>query len=42
MPNLDSLRDGDLVDLNSSAGAFVKQQSKASDFSNWLCWVRTQ
>jgi hypothetical protein len=42
MSNLDSLRDGDLVDLNSSAGAFVKQQSKASDFSNWLCWVRTQ
>ena len=42
MPNLDSLRDGDLVGLNSPAGAFVKQQSKASDFSNWLCWVRTQ
>jgi hypothetical protein len=42
MPNLDSLRDGDLVDLNSPAGTFVKQQSKASDFSNWLCWVRTQ
>lgn len=42
MPNLDSMRDGDLVDLNSPAGTFVKQQSKASDFSNWLCWVRTQ
>jgi hypothetical protein len=42
MPNLDSLRDGDPVDLNSPAGTFVKQQSKASDFSNWLCWVRTQ
>jgi hypothetical protein len=42
MPNLDSLRDGDLVDLNSPAGTFVRQQSKASDFSNWLCWVRTQ
>jgi len=42
MPKLDSLRDGDPVDLNSPAGTFVKQQSKASDFSNWLCWVRTQ
>jgi hypothetical protein len=42
MPNLDSMRDGDPVDLNSSAGTFVKQQSKASDFSNWLCWVRMQ
>jgi len=42
MPNLDSMRDGDRVDLNSSAGTFVKLQSKASDFSNWLCWIRTQ
>jgi len=42
MPNLDSLRDGDPVDLNSPAGTFVKQQSKVSDFSNWLCWARTQ
>jgi hypothetical protein len=42
MPNLDSMRDGDAIDLNSSAGTFVKQQSKASDFSTWLCWVRTQ
>jgi hypothetical protein len=42
MPNLDSLRDGDQLDLNSSVGTFVKQQSKASDFSNWICWIRTQ
>jgi hypothetical protein len=42
MPNLDSMRDGDLVDLNSSTGIYVKKQSKASDFSNWVCWVRTQ
>jgi hypothetical protein len=42
MPNLGSMRDGELVDLNSPAGTIVKQQSKASDFSNWLCWVRTQ
>ena len=42
MPNLDSLRDGDPLDLNSPAGKFVKQQSKVSDFSNWVCWIRTQ
>ena len=34
MPNLDSMRDGDPLDLHSSAGSFVKQQSKVSDFSN--------
>ncbi len=42
MPELDSYRDGDPVDLNSPAGSYVKKQSKASDFSNWLCWIRTQ
>jgi len=42
MPNLDSFRDGDPLDWNSTAGTFIKQQSKVSDFSNWLCWVRTQ
>jgi hypothetical protein len=42
MPNLDSMRDGDPIDWNSSAGTFVKQQSKATDFSNWVCWIRTQ
>jgi hypothetical protein len=42
MPNLDALRDGDPLDLNSPAGSFVKQQAKVSDVSNWLCWARTQ
>jgi len=42
MPNLDSMRDGEPIDWNSSAGSFVKQQSEASDFSNWVCWIRTQ
>jgi len=42
MPNLDSMRDGDLIDWNSPAGTFVKRQSKATDFSNWLCWIRSQ
>jgi hypothetical protein len=42
MPNLGSLRDGDPIDWNSPAGTFVKKQSKAADFSNWLCWIRTQ
>jgi hypothetical protein len=42
MPNLDNLRDGDLLDWNSPAGAYIKQQSKATDFSNWRCWMRTQ
>ncbi len=42
MPNLDSMRDGDPIDWNSPAGTFVKKQSKATDFSNWLCWIRTQ
>ncbi len=42
MPNVDALRDGDPIDWNSPAGTYVKQQSKASDYSNWICWMRTQ
>jgi hypothetical protein len=42
MPNLDSLRDGEQLDLNSPAGTFVRKQSKATNFSNWICWIRTQ
>ena len=42
MPNVDSLRDGDPIDWNSPAGSYVKQQSKISDVSNWVCWMRTQ
>ena len=41
MPKLDSMRDGDPIDWNSPAGTFVKQQSKATDFSNWICWIST-
>jgi hypothetical protein len=42
MPNTDSLRAGDPIDRNSPAGNYVKEQSKASDFSNWVCWMQTQ
>jgi hypothetical protein len=42
MPNVDSLRDGDPIDWNSPAGSYIKQQSKTSDVSNWVCWMRTQ
>lgn len=42
MPNVDALRDGDPIDWNSPAGTYVKQQSRTSDFSNWVCWMRTQ
>jgi hypothetical protein len=42
MPNLDALRDGDPLDLNSPAGSYVKQRAKVSDVSNWFCWTRTQ
>jgi len=42
MPNVEGLRDGDLLDWNSPAGNFVKKQSKTTDFSNWECWIRTQ
>ena len=42
IPNVDSLRDGDPIDWNSPAGGYVKQQSKTSDLSNWMCWMQTQ
>ena len=42
MPNVDSLLDGDPIDWNSPAGSYVKQESKNSDVSNWVCWMRTQ
>jgi hypothetical protein len=42
MPNVDSLRDGDPIDWSSPAGSYVKQQSKTSDVSNWVCWMRRQ
>jgi hypothetical protein len=42
IPNVDSLRDGDPIDWNTPAGSYVKQQSKTSDLSNWVCWMRSQ
>lgn len=42
IPNVDSLRDGERIDWNSPVGSYVKQQSKTSDVSNWVCWMRTQ
>lgn len=42
IPNVDSLRDGDLIDWNSQVGSYVKQQKKISDVSSWVCWLRTQ
>ncbi len=42
IPKVDSLRDGDPIDWNSPAGSYVKQQSKTSDLSNWMCWMQTQ
>jgi hypothetical protein len=41
-PNVDSLRDGDVVDWNSAIGNYVKQKNKISDVSSWVCWIRTQ
>ena len=42
IPNVDSLRDGDVIDWNSPVGTYVKQQAKISDVSNCFCWLRTQ
>jgi hypothetical protein len=42
VPNVDSLRDGDVVDWNSAIGNYVKQKNKISDVSSWVCWIRTQ
>lgn len=42
MPNTDSLQDGEVIDWNSPAGNFARQQLKISDASNWVCWMRTQ
>lgn len=39
MPNLDATSDGDLIDMNSSAGSFVKRQSNNADVSSWICWT---
>ena len=40
-PELDGIRDGDLLDMNSSVGRWLQQQSKESDVSKWACWIET-
>lgn len=42
IPNVDSLRDGDVIDWNTPVGNYTKQQNKISDVSTWVCWLRTQ
>lgn len=42
IPNVDSLRDGDVIDWNSPVGNYIRQQQKISDTSTWVCWIRTQ
>jgi hypothetical protein len=42
MPGFDSVRDGDPLDRNRPAGQYVQRHSNASDYSNWICWLRTQ
>ncbi len=42
IPNVDSLRDGDLIDWNTPAGSYIKKHLKDSDLSDWSCWMRTQ
>jgi hypothetical protein len=42
IPNVDSLRDGELIDWNSPVGSYVKKANKISDVSSWACWIRTQ
>lgn len=40
-PNLDGIRDGDEIDMNSSVGNWIKQKSKDPDASEWACWAET-
>jgi hypothetical protein len=42
MPNVDSLRDGDPIDWNSSVGTYLKQGNKLPDIPDSVCWLRTQ
>jgi hypothetical protein len=41
-PNLDDIRDGDTIDMNSPAGRWVTKHSRDSDSPKWACWVETQ
>jgi|SRR5579863_2258874 len=40
MPNTDSLEDGEIIDWNSAAGNYAKQQLHVSGFDNWVCWMK--
>ena len=39
MPNLEGMGEGDLIDMNSTTGSFVKRQTTDPGVSNWICWV---
>jgi len=39
MPNLEGMAEGDLIDMNSTAGGFVKRQTNDPGVSKWICWV---
>jgi hypothetical protein len=39
MPNLEDMGEGDLIDMNSTAGSFVKRQTNDPGVSKWICWV---
>jgi len=39
MPNLEGMGEGDLIDMNSPTGSFVKRQTNDPGVSNWICWV---
>jgi hypothetical protein len=41
MPNLEGMGEGDLIDLNSPTGSFVKRQTNDPGVSNWICWVES-
>jgi hypothetical protein len=41
MPSLDGMAGGDLIDMNSATGGFIKRQSNDIDVSKWICWVET-
>jgi hypothetical protein len=38
-PNVDGIRAGDVIDMNSPVGNWIKQQSKDPDASEWVCWI---
>lgn len=42
IPNVDSLRDGDLIGWNTPVGNYIKKNLRDSGVSNWSCWLRTQ